>query len=281
MFSVPMRRLQIWMACLVALVAVWTNPGWNGDDGFRVFLRSKWRLGLGQRVAELFGLADVQIINLGVATIGWESSRMYLGAFDLWLRVPLFSIISFEWPESHDIDMLLCVFVLFRVLWHVWPRAMTYHFVCSWHNVRSRRIWVFLTAQLSHAEWLHLLTNALFLYSVAPIAHTLMPRRCFFGVYFLGGGCGMAISLVVQWLLSRPFTEHLGASGSLFAIMGYLSDSSTKTRWLALEWSWTQFLLLQLLIGCLTHAGSSSHVDLSAHLAGAAAGWAISELKVL
>mmetsp|Transcript_30479 Transcript_30479/g.96934 ORF Transcript_30479/g.96934 Transcript_30479/m.96934 type:complete len:280 (+) Transcript_30479:179-1018(+) len=266
------------------------DEGWS-EDGFRQYLRNQRTFALTHRLAESFGFIQVHVRNIGLAALGFEGSRTFVGAFDRWVEVPnlLAAWRSGEtaWAKDRDPDALLCVFIVVSGLWLLSPWRMDRHwmgrhFVASTYNVRKGRLWCIALAQVSHQQLEHLIVNSLFMYSIMVPIQDLLGRRQICYLYLGGGACGVLLSL---WLSPKlmsggPSVECLGASSSLYAFLGYLMcKSSLVVRWLGRDWTWGEFAAAQLLLDIGTRHGFGSfgtwQTDVVAHAGGAAAGWAL------
>jgi len=285
----PRRRRWVLfvVAAVVIAMAVHTNPG-RSEESFRQFLRAQRSFALTHRLAEAAGLIEVRMQSLWIAAVGWEAQRTFVGAFDQWVELPSVAQLpvwaknfgrsfSLSCAEERDVDVLLFIFLTLFAFWQLAPQTMARHCAASWANMRAGRIWSLVGAQVSHAQVEHLLVNALFLYSVAPQTHAALGRRRFWVLYFLGGGCGVVSSMVLSplFLRGRPFVEHVGSSGPLFALLGYIAGIGAGIRWLGREWRWTEFIVAQLLLGLGTGT------DTIAHIGGAIAGWAAAQRNLL
>ncbi len=74
-----------------------------------------------------------------------------------------------------------------------------------------------LVAPWFHANWAHLLSNTLPLLVLGWF--TMLPRKADFAEAVLGGLVGAGAA---AWLLGGPHTLHLGASGLVFGLFGYV-----------------------------------------------------------
>mmetsp|Transcript_100949 Transcript_100949/g.184131 ORF Transcript_100949/g.184131 Transcript_100949/m.184131 type:complete len:313 (+) Transcript_100949:68-1006(+) len=270
---------------VLTAVLVTTNPGWS-NESFRHFLRSRRSVPATQRLAEALGVVKLRVWNFGLLAIGWEGSNAFLGAVDQWVALPTgASFRQLGWPPSRDVDALCCTFVILFLLWRVNRQFMERHCIASRRNISAGRVWCLLAAQLSHISLEHLISNAVFLYSVAPTAHAALGRYQFLALYFLGGLCGIVASLALSPLLLHHglTVECLGASGSLFAMLGFMAcraDSgygSGRVLWLGRTWRWPELALLQTLLslGFGAVRDAARGIDIISHIAGFAAGWAI------
>ena len=108
--------------------------------------------------------------------VGRFRGQLYLGLFGTWvptsLDLPLpsltepWDVVCSEGRSPHEAYALLCVVGF--ALWHLTPRAMHRHAVCSLRAVEEGRIWVILSANLSHASAIHLLHNLLSILNFGP-----------------------------------------------------------------------------------------------------------------
>lgn len=265
------RLFRLLLLAAFVAVALWTNPGWHEDSFFK-FVRSQRKFALAQRMFESIGLVkhNDRVYNLAVASVGACDTGVYfVGVFDIWIEL--------GWAERRDVDILLVGYLAIALFWRLKPQVAARHCVASWAAFRRGRVWTLLIAQLSHAHVGHLLGNIVFLYSVAPHVHDQVTRRNFFLLYFLGGCCSILTSLAISPYAHRglPPAECVGASGSLFALLGYLARSGNSLGWLGREWDWMKFALAQLLL-CF-HLGG---VDGVSHVVGLAFGWVAAHRRI-
>ncbi len=129
--------------------------------------------------------------------------------------------------------------------------------------------WTVLTSVYAHGSVSHLLANALAFVFVAPlVARVTTPTR--FHVFFVGTG---ALAGITQVVLMSPFGAGavLGASGSIFALFGYLlvgnRASNVALGWLPLERR-GQLLLFALIAIGLTAVTAAPGIALVAHFTG-------------
>lgn len=281
------ERSWTWMRCLVVALltaaAYLTNPG-NSEEDFRQFLQEQQMFPMVHGLVEKLGLTKIGLWNVGLAAVGRESSRLFVGAFDLWIELP--GVLHFEqvpdlsWSEDHDVDAIALAFFILFVFWQFFPLVMAHHFAASSANLRAGRLWSLATAQLSHARIEQLLVNTLFLYSIGPQTHSALGRHRFFAFFFMCGACATAASLFLWSFLhrGRPAVECLGACGPLSALLSYSLAAgccSEHARWLGRDWCWAEFALLQLLLG------ASAGLDMVASLIGGAAGLAVAHWQLL
>lgn len=131
------------------------------------------------------------------------------------------------------------------------------------------RPWTLLTSVYAHGSLTHLLANALALAVLGPlVAHVTTPFR--FHVFFVFTG---ALAGIAQVVLTLPFgvTAVLGASGAIFALLGYLlvgnRASERMLSWLPLGRR-GRVVLFASIAALLTVATAAPGVALVAHFAG-------------
>jgi membrane associated rhomboid family serine protease len=157
--------------------------------------------------------------------------------------------------------------------------------------------WTVVTSVYAHANLGHLLSNAvaLVLFGYAVAAATTRLR---FHLFFLLTGivAGLAEILLTDLLAETPVVSHLlgaapmvdvsatggvlGASGAVFALLGYLLASNRVVAGLGAVADvprWAVYLAFLILAGVVTAATASQGVALVAHftglLLGLVAGW--------
>jgi len=133
----------------------------------------------------------------------------------------------------------------------------------------AERPWTIVTSVYAHASLTHLLSNALALLVVGPlIARVTTPAR--FHAFFVGTG---SITAVAQIFLTTSLgsTSVLGASGAIFALLGYaLVGNRASERVLA----WLpigrrgRVLLFAAIAALFTAATAAPGVALVAHFVG-------------
>mgnify|MGYP002005774267 CR=1 FL=1 len=145
--------------------------------------------------------AVVESVHISVAAtsswwllfrIGRFRSDPYLGVFGTWFPLPSldapWASLDLRLPSSlprapwdlvcsdgrtpHESFLLLCVAGF--AMWHLAPRTMYRHAVCSVRAVQAGRVWGLLTANASHASAFHLLHNALQLMHFGTILHAAL-----------------------------------------------------------------------------------------------------------
>ncbi len=86
--------------------------------------------------------------------------------------------------------------------------------------------WQILTSTFTHVQPLHIGFNMLALYFLGPVLENVLGRSRFLALYLVSGIAGSAAVM----LLSDPHGQTLGASGSIFGLMGALAVVALKVR---------------------------------------------------
>ncbi|MGL5810804.1 MAG: rhomboid family intramembrane serine protease [Nocardioides sp.] len=86
-------------------------------------------------------------------------------------------------------------------------------------GVAEGAYWEVLTSVFTHVSLLHIAFNMFALYMLGPQLESLIGRVRFLALYLLSGLGGSA---AVLWLAGNPFDTTVGASGSIFGLMGGL-----------------------------------------------------------
>jgi len=280
----------IGIVILMAIQAYMTNPVSQGDfrkfqgdfyadkGDFRQFLQSQHASGLVHCMLESVGLININVWNIGLASVGQENNRFFLGAFDQWVK--LGEIPAAGCLASRDlIALTLAVAILF--MFHMLlPCTTSRHCIATYANIRAGRLWSLILSQLFHQSSGHLLANVFFLFSIGPHAHALLGRHRFFSLFFGGGCCTAVGSLILRHVVHKrhPVALSSGSCGPLFVLLGYLHATgcySNPDRWLSSDWGWTQFILLQTLIA------APSRLDIVVPLVGGAVGWSTGKWQLL
>ena len=93
-------------------------------------------------------------------------------------------------------------------------------------GVSGGAYWQVLTSAFSHYDVLHLGFNMLALYFLGPMLEQVLGRPRFLAVYFVSAFTASAAVM----LLSNPNSQTLGASGSIFGLMGALVVVAFKVK---------------------------------------------------
>jgi membrane associated rhomboid family serine protease len=86
--------------------------------------------------------------------------------------------------------------------------------------------WQIITSTFTHVQPLHIGFNMLALYFLGPVLENVLGRSRFLALYLVSGIGGSAAVM----LLSDPHGQTLGASGSIFGLMGALAVVALKVR---------------------------------------------------
>lgn len=151
--------------------------------------------------------------------------------------------------------------------------------------------WTIFTNVYAHANEGHLFSNAIaFVLFGTPVAAATTRVR--FHVFFLSTGAlaGLSQILLTDALASAPLVEAtptagvLGASGAVFALLGYLLASnriSTGLGTLVDPPAWLTYLIFFVLAAVVTIATAAPGVALIAHFTGLFAGLVAGRYNVL
>jgi rhomboid protease GluP len=140
----------------------------------------------------------------------------------------------------------------------------------AWAVFMGGRWWTVLSAVWLHGSLIHIVVNLLSLRSLAPaVAELYGPGRMVI-VYTVAGIVGFLLSSVAM-LTELPFAGSgytLGASGSIFGLLGALFYYGRRTGSSQMRAQLLQVLVMNLLIGF-----SFRGIDNYAHLGGLIGGW--------
>lgn len=91
----------------------------------------------------------------------------------------------------------------------------------SLDNIKSLRLWTFLTSMFMHANFFHLLVNMISLLFVGSLIEKIIGRRRYFWFYIFSGLFAGLFYVLIEALFSSSFPA-VGASGALFGLIGLL-----------------------------------------------------------
>ena len=290
------NRLRWIFSTALLLVAACSCPS---HESFTAYLSEMARHPSGL----LGGLsAIVESVHIAVAAtsswwmllrIGRFRSDPYLGVFGTWFPLPSLDmpwpLLDLRLPSSlpkepwdlvcsggrspHESFVWLCA-VSFA-MWHIAPRTMYRHAVCSLRAVQEGRVWVLLSANISHASAFHLLHNALQLMHFGPILHASLGCDCLAQLLVLACVASSTASLAWHGVLrDRRAEGSIGASGVAMALVA--SNAAlyphVRVRMYGAEMAATQQLVAFLVLD--SAMSWQAGADVSSHLGGAASGWA-------
>jgi membrane associated rhomboid family serine protease len=146
----------------------------------------------------------------------------------------------------------------------------------------ERRPWTVVLSVYAHANLAHLVANSVALLVVGPlVARVTTPAR--FHAFFVAAG---ALAGIAQVVATAPVggPPVVGASGAIFALLGYLLVGNRASEW-ALSWlplGWTgRLLLFGALAAAVTLAMAAPGVALVAHFTGFLVGTVTGYVRLL
>jgi len=146
----------------------------------------------------------------------------------------------------------------------------------------DHRPWTVVSSIYAHANLAHLVANSVALLVLGPlVAYVTTSVR--FHAFFVAAG---AVAGVAQVLAMMPFGSRpvLGASGAIFALVGYLMVGNRASEW-ALSWlpfGWVgRLLLFATLATAVTLATAAPGVALVAHFVGFLVGLVAGRFRLL
>lgn len=288
-------------AALIAL-AVATCPS---HDGFEAFLTSAAAhpSGFLGSVSALIGSLRIAVGSSSnsylILRTGAHRGARFVGAFGTWVvlpRLPSMRMPSMRMPTSlvaaacsrdspppHESFALLCVAGI-AVCWLA-PRVAWRHGVCSLGAVRAGRPWVMLTANVAHFSAVHLAHNLLTILHLGPLVHAALGCERALCLLLASGLAASAASVLWHAALSRrdgSFHQDEGSVGASGVAIGLAAANAvlyprTGVRMYGADLSAGQQLVLYLALDALAARGGAggSSVDVSAHVGGAIAGYAL------
>jgi len=146
----------------------------------------------------------------------------------------------------------------------------------------GHRSWTLVTSVYAHGGTGHLLANAVALLLIGPpVAYVTTPAR--FHAFFVLTG---SIAGIVQVVVAIPFggAAVLGASGAIFALLGYLfvgnRASERLLSWLPIG-GYGRLLVLAAIAAVLTLLTATPGAALAAHFAGFCLGAVAGRFRLL
>jgi len=220
--------------------------------------------------------------------LGRFRGDVYVGCFHTWCLVPQLpasattaSVTTFSRTVCQKTGGAVQAFVLLccavHLLWYVFPRTMQHMTACSLRALQKGRLFVLLTANISHYSLLHLIHNMLQIMHLGPTIQAVLGCEDLLCLMVLSAlGSSLASVLWNGVLGERPHVGSVGASGvamSLVAANAALFPHVPVFMY-GLELTPAQLVCVYLLLDTISQRGElGSRVDVSAHVGGAAAGW--------
>ena len=183
--------------------------------------------------------------------------------------------------QSPTLDTLVVVLFVHFVQRVAWIFGLTGVFVLDVLVVA--RPWTLVTSVYAHASVAHLFANALALVLLGPLVARRTTRLRFHAFFVLAGIVAGVAQVLVSVVLLSP-VGVLGASGALFALLGYLLSGNVVSSWLLNRLAVPPkvqllvFLLVAVLVTLLT---ASPGTALVGHATGLLVGLVAGRLRVL
>lgn len=127
-----------------------------------------------------------------------------------------------------------------------------------------------ITCVFLHAGVSHLFGNMLFLFLIGPYLERVVGKVKYMLLYF-GSGLGSSIISVLYYRYEDASVLSVGASGTLFGIVGALLYVLIRNRGRLEELSWKSFLIM--IIGSISVGFFTVGVDNAAHIGGLIVGF--------
>lgn len=138
----------------------------------------------------------------------------------------------------------------------------------------AERPWTIVTSVYAHAGVGHLLANALALAVLGPLVARRTTRSAFHGYFLATGAVAGIAEVTLGGLIGQP-TGVLGASGAVFALVGYLLSGNVVSTVLLDRFALStraQLVLFVVLAVVITLATGGSGSALFGHAAGLVVG---------
>ncbi len=184
-------------------------------------------------------------------------------------------------PTIETLAVLLLVFVLQRLVGVVGLAGWQELFVLA--LPLGVAPWTIATSVYAHLTVAHLVGNAVVLAIVGPLV-ARRTTRARFHAYFLTTGALAGIAEVVLGSALGPPTAVIGASGAIFALLGYLLAGNVVSTAL-LDWvdlsARAQLVVVLLVTVALTIATAGSRTALFGHATGLALGLVAGRLHLI
>ncbi len=105
------------------------------------------------------------------------------------------------------------------------PNAFTYKYLALTPSKVLYQPWTLVTSIFIHGSFLHILFNGLALFSFGPFLESLLGKKEFLKIFFIGGIIASLLFVLTAYLPlpgANPDIPGLGASGAIMAMIGIL-----------------------------------------------------------
>ena len=147
----------------------------------------------------------------------------------------------------------------------------------------AERPWALVTSVYAHLGTAHLVGNAIVLLIVGPLVARRTTRAMFHAFFVVTGALAGVAEVVLGALLGSP-TGVLGASGAIFALLGYLLAgnvvSTALLNWIDLS-ARVQLVLVVIVVVGVTLATAGARTALFGHATGLAIGLVAGRLHLV
>ena len=233
---------------------------------------------------------------------GSHRSRTFIGILGTWVALPRLpsaggglSLPSFprDWNlassvctsgasgRPDEMFALLCVCGFLLLQWS--PRFAMRHGFCSLSSLSEGRLWTIVTSNFIHGNPAHLLHNVINVLHLGPVIHSAL--GCERAAKLLGASMLASSAASVLWhgmYHARRGGGSVGASGVTMALVAANAAlfPHVVVRMYGFELTAGQLPLMYLLLDVISAGGrrgaaAADSIDISAHLGGALAGWAL------
>jgi membrane associated rhomboid family serine protease len=214
--------------------------------------------------------------------MGTLRERAFIGAFGTWVALPIAPSLQLhtasvchgaESMPPHQLFALLSM--VYFVLMQLAPRFWWRHASCSLRAIRSGRLWTVLTSNLASASFPHLLHNIMTVMNLGASVHGAL--GCERELWLLLVACLASSAGALLWhgiLGGAPAACSVGGSGVAMAFVAANAALFPRVTVFVygIEMSAAHLPVAYLLLDAIGQRGGT-HIDVSAHAGGAAAGW--------
>ena len=181
---------------------------------------------------------------------------------------------------SPTVETLVLIGIMFLIQQVAWFAGLTGLFALSVDV--AMRPWTLVTSVYAHAGVVHLVTNAIGLAILGPLV-AYRTTRGKFHAFFLTTGILAGVAQVGIGSLLGPPHAVIGASGAIFALLGYLLSGNVVSSWLLEKLSLPprlQLIVFLLIAVLITLATASPQSALIGHGAGLLMGLIAGRLRL-